>query len=94
MFRRFHDCYRQSQAEVVGRSNNKIYETWGLSFSRALYRFVDIIYHIEIVATYISTEEKGRLSTQYLFEQDPSPTCWAFQSICYGLQKGAMQTVY
>ena len=31
------DCCRQSQAEVVSKSSNKIHATWGPPFSRALY---------------------------------------------------------
>ena len=31
------ECCRQSQAEVVSNSRNKIHQTWGPPFSRALY---------------------------------------------------------
>ena len=34
--RRLRECCRQSQAEVVSKSSNKIHQNWGLPFSRPL----------------------------------------------------------
>ena len=31
------ECCRQSQAEVVSKSSNKIHQTWGPPFNQALY---------------------------------------------------------
>ena len=31
------ECFRQGQAEVVSSSRNKIHQTWGPPFGRALY---------------------------------------------------------
>ena len=36
MIPRLRECCRQSQAEVLSKSSNKIHQTWGPSFSRAL----------------------------------------------------------
>ena len=38
---RLPECYRQSQAEVESNNRNKIRQTWGLPFGRALY-FVSV----------------------------------------------------
>ena len=36
---RLRECFRQRQAEVVSNTRNKIHQTWGPPFSRALYTF-------------------------------------------------------
>ena len=40
MVPRLRECCRQGQAEVVSDSRNKIHQTWGPPFSRALYIFM------------------------------------------------------
>ena len=37
MVPRFRECCRQSQAEVVSKSSEKIHQTWTKPFSRYLY---------------------------------------------------------
>ena len=37
MFPRLCECCRQSQAEVISKSRNKIHQTWGPPFTQALY---------------------------------------------------------